>query len=618
MLTFTCPHCGVRLQAPEQAAGKPVQCGSCHKLVQIAATASLVASPHSGQSAEDAERQTFLPSAGEPFPAKPPSVRNLSAANGINPVHYDFLEPAQSADELGRLGTYRILKVLGVGGMGVVFLAENLYLGRRVALKALLATLAANPVARERFLREARASAALKHDHVVTLYEVGEVRGIPYLTMQLLEGETLEERLRRDRVIPVAEIVRIGREVGEALAAAHAKGLVHRDIKPSNLWLEAGRGRVKVLDFGLVGASGCESRLTQAGVLIGSPGYMAPELVRGGVTDPRGDLFSLGCVLYRMCTGVLPFAGADVISILAAVATETPRPIRELNPLVPPALARLVMRMLAKDPAGRPASAHEVCEALAAIEADPANRPAVVSRAAEDAGRAFAEQAVLRNTMADGPVAPRVEEDSTYADVEIVSDPSPRRKRSGYLLAGAIAAILCAFGVTCLVIAGTLLFRFFTPDTTPTTPDQKTSGPPAVRPDAERWTVLFRSDDPRVWDTDSKGEKFAIPLKKAPTVIHYLRLRRMDTGQFLIVGMTRNLLHKGTQPDGAGRGLERHLQGRMGRPAPRHPAGSAQEVPHGRWQNLHPQLRLGRLVRFGLRPQDVPRQHGPVLFLARV
>jgi predicted Zn finger-like uncharacterized protein len=555
MLTFTCPHCGARLQVPEQAAGKQVQCGSCHKLIQIAMVTSPVATSGSARHAGEADHQTLSPAAA----VKHLEPTDASVANGINPAFYDFLEPAQSAEELGRLGGYRILKVLGVGGMGVVFLAENLRLGRRVALKALLATLAANPVARERFLREARAAAALEHDHVVTLYEVGEVRGIPYLTMQLLEGETLEGRLRRDRPIPVPEVLRIGREVGEALAAAHAKGLVHRDIKPSNLWLEAGRGRVKVLDFGLVGAAGCEARLTQAGVLIGSPGYMAPELVRGGVTDPRADLFSLGCVLYRMCTGVLPFPGTDVISILAAIATETPRPIREQHPAVPPALAELVMRMLSKDPAGRPSSARAVCDALSDIEAESAKRPAEVpsaerrmARATGGKGKPVATPAAPHETMADEPVAPAEEVDQTLADVQIVPGVSPRPKRTRYLLAGVIAALLCAFGVTCLVIAGTILFRFFAmPEGQPADPDRKADGPQTVRPDAERWTVLFRSDDPTVWDTDSKGEKFAIPLKKAPTAIHYLRLRRMDTGQFLIVAMTRNLLHKATQPDGA-------------------------------------------------------------------
>jgi hypothetical protein len=190
---------------------------------------------------------------------------------------------------------------------------------------------------------------------------------------------------------------------------------------------------------------------------------------------------------------------------------------------------------------------------LAAIEANQVKLPGAVppqrhlSRAAGGA-----DQAVLRDTMADGPVAPRVEEDSTLADVAIVPDPSPRWRRRGYLLAGVLAALLCAFGVTWLVIAGTILFRFFAaPEDAPTHAEGKTNAAPAVRPDSERWTVLFRSDDPRVWDSDSKGERFAIPLKKAPGVIHYLRLRRMDTGQFLIVGMTRNLLHKATQPDGS-------------------------------------------------------------------
>ena len=149
-----------------------------------------------------------------------------------------FLSPPQAADELGRLGGYRILKVLGSGGMGVVLLAQDAQLQRPVALKVMRPGLAANDAARQRFLREARAVAALKHDHIVTIYQVGEDHGVPFLAMECLEGETLQARLKRDTTLPLVEVLRLGREIADGLSAAHGLGLVHCDIKPGNIWLE--------------------------------------------------------------------------------------------------------------------------------------------------------------------------------------------------------------------------------------------------------------------------------------------------------------------------------------------------------------------------------------------
>jgi serine/threonine protein kinase len=165
-----------------------------------------------------------------------------------------FLAPPQSADELGRLGSYRILEQLGAGGMGVVFLAEDPQLRRKVALKVMSPALAAEATARQRFLREAQATAALHHDHVITIYQVAEDRGMPFLAMELLPGESLEARLRREGRLPLSETLRIASEIAAGLEAAHEQGLIHRDIKPANIWLEARRGRssrVKILDFGL-------------------------------------------------------------------------------------------------------------------------------------------------------------------------------------------------------------------------------------------------------------------------------------------------------------------------------------------------------------------------------
>jgi WD40 repeat protein len=280
-----------------------------------------------------------------------------------------LLAPPQEAGEIGRLGPYRVLKVLGAGGMGVVLQAEDPHLQRAVALKVMLPSVATNPESRERFLREARAAAAIEHDHIVAIYHVGEDRGVPFLVMPLLKGESLDERLRREVRLPVREVVRIGREVARGLAAAHERGLVHRDIKPGNIWLEGSRGRVKILDFGLARSTGgSDVALTQQGAIVGTPAYMAPEQASGKGLDARGDLFSLGCVLYHVATGKPPFRGSDMISTLMAVATHDPVPPGTVVAEVPAALSDLILRLLAKEPSARPPSARAVIEALRAID----------------------------------------------------------------------------------------------------------------------------------------------------------------------------------------------------------------------------------------------------------
>jgi serine/threonine protein kinase len=310
----------------------------------------------------------------------PAGDRRLPAAETL-----DFLAPPQEAGEIGRLAHFRVLRLLGRGGMGVVYQAEDTRLQRPVALKVLRPELASRPGAASRSLAEARAMALLKHDHIVTVHQVDEVAGVVYLAMELLEGESLEARLRQGP-LPLAEVLRIGREAAEALAAAHDKGLIHRDVKPENIFLErmkaeGGRQednkqppgtpssfRVKLLDFGLARAVQVEARLTEHGVVVGTPAYMAPEQADGLQVDARADLFSLGVVLYRLCTGQLPFHGPTLLATLKAVAVSDPVPVRQLEPAVPEPLAALIGRLLCKNPAERPASARVVVETLAAIE----------------------------------------------------------------------------------------------------------------------------------------------------------------------------------------------------------------------------------------------------------
>jgi serine/threonine protein kinase len=278
--------------------------------------------------------------------------------------------PAAAPGELGRLGQYRVLKELGRGGMGAVYLAEDATLGRKVALKVMLPGFAAQDAARARFLRAARAVAALKHDHVVTVYQAGEEGGVPFLAMELLAGKSLDEWLRPDRRATPAQVVTIGRQIAEGLAAAHAAGLVHRDVKPANVWLEAPKGRVKLLDFGLArGAGGGDPGLTGAGDILGTPAYMAPEQARGQPVDHRCDLFALGCVLYRMATGRVPFQGDSAYGVIVAVVSEEPAKPRAVNPDVPPELEALILALLEKDPANRPASAAAVVAELKRLAA---------------------------------------------------------------------------------------------------------------------------------------------------------------------------------------------------------------------------------------------------------
>jgi predicted Ser/Thr protein kinase len=299
-------------------------------------------------------------------------------------ARWKFLAPPQKAGELGRLGSYRVLKLLGQGGMGMVFQAEDVQLRRLTALKVMHPHIAVQEQARARFLREARAAAALKHDHVVTIYQVGEERGVPFLAMEFLAGKSLEEWLRPDRQASIQETITIAKQIARGLAAAHGVGLIHRDIKPANLWLEAPRGRVKILDFGLARPTTDESTaLTQDGALVGTPAFMAPEQARGEKLDPRCDLFSLGCVLYRMATGRLPFQGNTVYAALAAVASQTPPGVRTQNPAAPPRLEELINRLLAKSPDARPASAQAVVDELQQIERDLKLQPAPAPTLAE-------------------------------------------------------------------------------------------------------------------------------------------------------------------------------------------------------------------------------------------
>ncbi len=432
MFAFPCPHCGQRLKVKAEGAGRKARCPHCARSVTVPAP---VAAPAPGGAPPEITEAPTLPpvdrgvvgavrGAGETRsdadPIGGPSVTDAAEAGRVPGELTEFLAPPQGPGELGRLGPYRVLKVLGAGGMGVVYQAEDPDLRRFVALKAMLPALAASQSARQRFLREARSAAAIAHDNIVHIYQVGEDRGIPFLAMQFLHGQTLDERLKKAGKLSPSEVLRIGRETATGLAAAHKGGLIHRDVKPANLWLEAETGRVKILDFGLARATDDEAHLTQTGAILGTPSFMAPEQAAGKAVDARCDLFSLGCVLYRLCTGEMPFKGSDTISILVAVATVQPRPPRQLNPQVPAALSDLVMKLLAKKPEQRPASAQAVVEAIGALEADP--------------------------TLVTPPPKRPVKPTPARPAMKRPATPAPRRRRLPLLLGAALAVVLLGAG----------------------------------------------------------------------------------------------------------------------------------------------------------------------------
>ncbi|MBN9520503.1 protein kinase [bacterium] len=288
-------------------------------------------------------------------------------ADGDPDAALTFLAPPGRPDSLGRIGHYEVLQVVGKGAFGIVLRAFDDVLQRVVAVKMLAPQLAATSPARKRFLREARSSAQVRHENVVHVYEVGE-QPLPYLVMEFIPGETLQQRLTRTGPLDAAEVVRIGRQVAEGLAAAHANDLIHRDIKPGNLLLEGGQHRVKITDFGLARAVD-DASTSQSGIIAGTPTFMSPEQARGDTLDTRSDLFSLGSVLYTMAAGHPPFRANNTVAVLKRVAEDTPRPIREVIPETPPWLCNVISKLHAKAPAGRYQSAREVADVLADCEA---------------------------------------------------------------------------------------------------------------------------------------------------------------------------------------------------------------------------------------------------------
>jgi hypothetical protein len=327
---------------------------------QIAAAGS---QPKNGTEAIGAPLQIDRADAPVPFSDSPTATQAEWPDGDAADASLDFLEPSRKPNSLGRLGHYEVLEVVGRGGMGIVLKALDETLHRVVAIKVMAPQLAANATARKRFMREARAAAAVSHDQVVTIHAVEEANRLPYIVMQFVAGISLQERLVRTGPLGLKEILRIGTQTAEGLAAAHKQGLVHRDVKPANILLENSVERVKLTDFGLARAA-ADASLTQSGVIAGTPLYMAPEQARGEPVDHLADLFSLGSVLYALCTGRPPFRAGTAVAVLKRVCEDTPRAIRETNPEVPGWLCDIIAKLHAKDPRDRFQSAKEVADLL--------------------------------------------------------------------------------------------------------------------------------------------------------------------------------------------------------------------------------------------------------------
>jgi eukaryotic-like serine/threonine-protein kinase len=287
---------------------------------------------------------------------------------------------SEVGSNLETLGGFKILRKLGAGGMAVVYKAQDGSLNRIVALKVIHEHLAKQPEFVARFQREARAAARLSHPNIVQIYAIGEERGLPFFSMEYVGGESLQTIIETEGFLTAKRVVPILEQAAQALAAAHEAGIVHRDIKPSNIMLDSA-GRVKVTDFGIAQVA-TENRLTQTGMMLGTPGYVSPEQCLGHPLDARSDIYSLGVTAYELLTGRTPFAADTPAALVFQIVDQDAPPLATVNPTVPAALQSIVERMMRKDPAERFQSAHDVIDALAQCDLVSAAPATVLQQAA--------------------------------------------------------------------------------------------------------------------------------------------------------------------------------------------------------------------------------------------
>ena len=359
-----------------------------------------------------------------------------------------------------RLGPYEVLSPIGAGGMGEVYRARDTRLGRDVAVKVLPAHMSSSPELRQRLEREAKTISQLSHPHICMLHDVGHQNGTDYLVMEFLEGETLADRLAKG-ALPVEQALRIGVEIAGALDAAHRSGIVHRDLKPGNVMLT--KTGVKLLDFGLAKLAAPDARavsqatslptafqesqpLTSRGTILGTFQYMSPEQLEGKEADARSDIFAFGCVLYEMLTGQKAFTGKSQASLIGSIMNTEPPPISSIQPMIPPALDRVVKGCLAKEPEHRWSTAHDVMLQLqwVAEGGSAAGLPAPVAarrRSREKlawsvaAALLLAAAALAYGFIRRAPKPPRLVRFEVPVPPNLISIDSPRISPDGQILA---------------------------------------------------------------------------------------------------------------------------------------------------------------------------------------
>ncbi|MBI2480513.1 MAG: serine/threonine protein kinase [Planctomycetia bacterium] len=327
---------------------------------------------------EDSARDDSEPGRAHDDAIEPTDVKLPNEPDAASPLDphaftqtFDFKDDRAFAEfksdeddiEYKTLGKYRIVERLGSGGMGVVYKAYDDGLRRWVAIKTLNRTLSEAVVARRRFIREARAAAAVRHPNVVTIHAVEEQDGVPFIVMEYIDGCTLRDLRRDGQTLTPMHILGISVQVAAGLAAAHVQGVIHRDVKPGNIMLE-GEERVVLTDFGLARAAVDNVELTSGAMPLGTPAYMSPEQVNGATIDARSDLFSFGCVLYAMFVGHSPFQGQNALEVARKVTELVPRPLVDVHPRTPPFLSEIVERLLEKNPARRYQSSLELLDVL--------------------------------------------------------------------------------------------------------------------------------------------------------------------------------------------------------------------------------------------------------------